>query len=84
MSAVEIFLLVFIAHHEIGNRVILLENRVIVKDLTSRNEKLILDFMSRTVDRWDKLQSDNPDVRVPKIVEPNDKPHLTPKEMERP
>jgi hypothetical protein len=39
--------------------------------------------MSRTVDRWDKFQRDNPDIKVPAVREPINKAHLSEKDMER-
>jgi hypothetical protein len=37
-------------------------------------EKHLLDFMQKTVERWEKLARDNPDVKVPKVTPPNTPP----------
>lgn len=66
-----------------ANRREIIENRALIARLTGRNEKLILDFMSRTVDRWDELQRNNPTLDVPRVVEPVEKPHLRESEMTR-
>ena len=66
-----------------ANRREIIDNRALIISLTGRNEKLILDFMSRTVDRWDKLQRDNPQLDVPRVVEPGETPHLRESEMTR-
>lgn len=58
-------------------------NRAMIEANTALQTKLILDFMGRTVDRWDKLQTDNPNVRVPRVDEPNVKPWLSDADMER-
>lgn len=58
-------------------------SRDVAAALAAHNEKVMLDFMSRTVSRWDELQRANPDVKVPKVIEPLTTPHLSEKEMER-
>lgn len=67
--------------HDIQSQVT--ENKAVINAVREWDEKLILDFMTRTVDRWEKLQRDNPQLRVPNVVEPIDKPHLSEQEMER-
>ena len=54
------------------------------QQLADRNERAILNFMSRTVDRWDALQRNNPNLAVPKVVEPLTTPHLDTQDLKRP
>jgi hypothetical protein len=50
-------------------------------------QKTLLDFMKRTVDRWDELQKQNPELDVPEVKEPktplHDLPKSTPKTTKR-
>jgi hypothetical protein len=84
LTVVEMVILVSLLITERSNHRLILQNREIIISGTGRNEKLLLDFMMRTVDRWDELQRKNPEITVPKAVEPNAKPHLSEKEMQRP
>lgn len=83
LTIAEFLVLLWLAIDIHATKRTIIENRAIIIELTGKNEKLILDFMSRTVDRWDKLQNDNPEIKVPRIIEPLEKPHLTEREMER-
>lgn len=37
-------------------------------------ETHLLQFMQKTVDRWEKLANDNPDMKVPKVTPPTTPP----------
>ena len=60
-----------------------LENREMVTVMEAENAKRQDAFMLRTVDRWDKLQRDNPQLKVPKVDEPIEDSHLDDSKMER-
>lgn len=50
----------------------------ITKALTEHTEKLLIESMSRAVDRWEELRRDNPQVDVPTSKEPPITPMITP------
>lgn len=58
-------------------------SRDIASTLAKHNEQVMLDFMSRTVARWDNLSRNNPDLKVPKVVEPLDTPSLSDDALQR-
>ena len=83
ICAVEMFVnfqILGLAH---GNATMIRDGKTLAIAAAARNEKLLLDFMSRTVDRWEKLQRDNPDVLVPYVIEPLVQPHLKDEDMNR-
>jgi len=45
-------------------------NHDLIDHRAEQTEKIILDFMDRTVNRWEKLQNENPQLKVPLISEP--------------
>lgn len=55
-----------------------IERDVIVAQTKAElTQKTLLEFMAKTVDRWDKLQTQNPSLDVPKVTlpAPTETPH---------
>ena len=51
------------------------ENEVLsVQRKQDRDEKLMTDALYQAVTRWDKLQEDNPELKVPKMPRPTATP----------
>lgn len=58
-----------------------IEKSVIATQVAAEHsERMTINFMARTVDRWDKLRTDNPEIKVPVITSPMPLPSPTPKE----
>lgn len=81
---VAIFLLLLSLHNTARtNRAEILRNRELTAAYAAAQERMLLNFMVRTVYRWDKLQEVNPALIVPRVTEPMSKADLTAEEMDR-